>query len=654
VTCAIGSLANGATAQVQVVVTPSSVGQFSSLMSVSSDERDPDSTNNTVTQGLTAGTPAALSIAKAHTGAFTAGQTGTYTLTVSNATGSAATSGTVTVTESVPSGLTLASMTGTGWTCSAAASQCSRADTLAGGASYPTIAVTVNVAANAPASVVNQALVGGGGSAAASASDPTNVLVSPAPPTLVSPANGAIGVSLATTLMWNPSPGATSYDVYFGTLGWPPLVVTTGQTSYTPAAGSLMTSTLYFWRVVAKNSSGSGPSPVWSFTTPTMPQPAVALRFVAVTPCRIVDTRQAAGPFGGPTPGANSLRTFPIAQSGCNIPSTAQAYSLNVTVVPNGYLGYLSIWPAGQTTPNVSTLNSWGGIVVANAAIVPAGIGGAVNVYVSDASDVILDIDGYFDTSTGSTSYAFYPTTPCRVADTRGGAGLFGGPEMTSSTPRAFPIPSGGCSIPATARGYSLNFTVVPSGYLGYLTTWPTGQTQPNVSTLNSWAGKVVANAALVPAGTNGAISVFVSDPTAVILDTNGYFAAPGSAGALSFYPVAPCRVVDTRGTNGSLGAPEMAAQEKRSFAIPASGCSVPSTAKAYSLNVTVVPDGLLSFLTAWPTGAGQPFVSTLNSFDGSVVANAAIVPAGTNGAVSIYVTDRTHVILDINGYFAP
>jgi hypothetical protein len=67
-----------------------------------------------------------------------------------------------------------------------------------------------------------------------------------------------------------------------------------------------------------------------------------------------------------------------------------------------------------------------------------------------------------------------------------------------------------------------------------------------------------------------------------------------------------------------------------------------------------VVPDGLLSYLTAWPTGSAQPFVSTLNSFDGSVVANAAIVPAGTDGAISVYVTDRTHVIIDINGYFAP
>jgi hypothetical protein len=164
----------------------------------------------------------------------------------------------------------------------------------------------------------------------------------------------------------------------------------------------------------------------------------------------------------------------------------------------------------------------------------------------------------------------------------------------------------------------------------------------------------VVANAALVPAGTNGAISVFVSDPTNVILDTNGYFAAPGSAGALSFYPVAPCRVVDTRGANGPFGGPILAAQTARSFAIPASGCGIPATAAAYSMNVTVVPDGVLSYLTTWPTGSGQPFVSTLNSFDGSVVANAAIVPAGTSGAVSVFVTNQTHVVLDINGYFAP
>ena len=128
----------------------------------------------------------------------------------------------------------------------------------------------------------------------------------------------------------------------------------------------------------------------------------------------------------------------------------------------------------------------------------------------------------------------------------------------------------------------------------------------------------------------------------------------PGGTGALNFYPVTPCRVADTRNAAGPFGGPEMAAGSTRSFAIPASSCFVPSTAAAYSVNITVVPDAALGYLTAWPAGAAQPYVSTLNSWDGSVVANAAIIPAGTGAAIGIFVSNSTHVILDINGYFAP
>ena len=468
----------------------------------------------------------------------------------------------------------------------------------------------------------------------------------PGAPILLSPGNGATGVSITPTLLWNSSSGAASYDVYFGTSPSPPLVSNTVATGYSP--GILPGNQTYYWQIVARNSFGSSGSPTWHFTTGAAP--ATPLHFIAVTPCRVADTRNAAGPFGGPTMAVGATRTFAIPQSLCNIPSSAQAYSLNVTAVPPGRLGFLSMWPAGQSQPYVSTLNSWGGIVVANAAIVPAGVGGAVSVFVSDPTDVILDINGYFDT-TGS---ALYPLTPCRVADTRNAIGEFGGPSMLGLQTRSFPIPLSSCSIPANPSAYAMNVTVVPSGPLGFLTTWPTGQLLPNVSTLNSWTGKVVANAAIVPAGTNGSISVYVSDPTDVVLDINGYFGLPGNLGALSFYAITPCRVADTRNSNGPFGGPEMGAATTRSFAIPASGCYVPSAAAAYSLNITVVPDAALGFLTAWPAGAAQPYVSTLNSWDGSVVANAAIVPAGTNGAVSIYVSNSTHVIVDINGYFAP
>jgi hypothetical protein len=300
-------------------------------------------------------------------------------------------------------------------------------------------------------------------------------------------------------------------------------------------------------------------------------------------------------------------------------------------------------------------LNSLDGIVVANAAIVPAGAGGAVNVFVTDQADVILDINGYFDLTDSANSSSFYAATPCRVADTRGPSGQFGGPSLVARQARDFPIPLSSCGIPAAATAYSLNVTAIPgTDFLAYLTTFPTGSSRPFVSTLNSWTGEVRANAALVPVGANDSVSVFVTDPANVILDIDGYFGQPGGAGELAFYPLAPCRVVDTRWAAGAFGGPEMEAKSARSFAIPVGGCPVPSNAAAYSVNVTVVPDGVLSFLTAWPTGSPQPLVSTLNSFDGAVVANAAIVPAGTDGAVSIYVAGRTQVILDINGYFAP
>ena len=109
-----------------------------------------------------------------------------------------------------------------------------------------------------------------------------------------------------------------------------------------------------------------------------------------------------------------------------------------------------------------------------------AGSDGAVSVFATDATDAILDIYGYFEP--GGT-YSFYTTQPCRVADTRGG------PALTGDQQRDFPVALGGCGIPSAAAAYSMNVTAVPKGYLGFLSAWPTGQPQPNVSTLNSWTG---------------------------------------------------------------------------------------------------------------------------------------------------------------------
>ena len=373
-------------------------------------------------------------------------------------------------------------------------------------------------------------------------------------------------------------------------------------------------------------------------------------QFVPVTPCRVVDTRNQNGEFGGPALAGGTYRSFPIPQGGCEIPATAAAYSLNVTVVPSGSLGYLTIWPTGKSQPLVSTMNSLDGRIKANAAIVPAGASGAVDVYVSNTTDVVLDIDGYF-APVGNSTLAFYPLTPCRVLDTRLANGSLGGPYLFADQQRDFPVLDSSC-IPsnANASAYSMNFTVVPvEGSLGYLTVWPTGESRPLVSTLNNPTGTIVANAAIVPAGTGGEIAVYPSNDTQLAVDINGYFAAPGQGG-LSLYPTVPCRVFDSRRVgngqpfSGTLNPP---------VDVVDSGCGVPSTAKTYVFNATVVPSGYLGYLTLWPDGENRPVVSTLNAIDGAITSNMAIVP-NLNGKTDAYASGTTQLVLDISSYFAP
>jgi uncharacterized repeat protein (TIGR01451 family) len=158
---------------------------------------DTDGTSNlTITATGTVGSSSplpSLSITKTHSGNFTQGQQGaTYTVTVSNGAVAGPTSGTVTVTDIAPSGLTILRMTGTGWQCgSTSVNVCTRTDVLAAGASYPPLTVTVNVATNATSPQVNSVTVSGGGSASVTATDSTIIAGAPAPVATLNPPNGS-------------------------------------------------------------------------------------------------------------------------------------------------------------------------------------------------------------------------------------------------------------------------------------------------------------------------------------------------------------------------------------------------------------------------------------------------------------------------------
>jgi uncharacterized protein (TIGR03437 family) len=190
-----------------------------------------DNNNNAVRLLTPVGTQPVLTVSSTHGGGFTAGQSGTYTVTVANAASSGSTSGSITVTAILPPSLSLVSMAGTGWNCAGAT--CVRSDSLAGGSVAPPITLVVNVSASAASQVTNLVTVSGGGAATTGAEDLTIVLGSVTPP-----AATATVVNAATFLGGPVAPGEI-VTVYGTGIGPAALVSASLDASGPPVATTL-------------------------------------------------------------------------------------------------------------------------------------------------------------------------------------------------------------------------------------------------------------------------------------------------------------------------------------------------------------------------------------------------------------------------------
>ncbi len=376
-------------------------------------------------------------------------------------------------------------------------------------------------------------------------------------------------------------------------------------------------------------------------------------------PCRAADTRVAGGAITGGT-----ARNFSPGGGGCSItPPTGGviAYAMNITVAPHGPLNHLTVWPAGELQPQVSTLNSPDGRIKANAAIVTGGTNGQISVFASDTTDVILDVSGYFVAEVPvPPTYTYFPITPCRVVDTRINNGtMFGAPSLVAGQQRTFELDMSSCNLPKAPEevggAFSVNVTVIPKAGkpVGSVTVWGTSVNQPDTpktSTLNAPTGTLTANAAIITVNpaTGEGVTVFASDETDLAIDVNGYFAFSQLVpDGLSLYTLPPCRILDTRLSTQAF-------QGERTVPVTTgNNCSVSGTAKAYVMNATVLPTATLDYLTLWQDGVSRPVVSTLNAEDGEITSNMAIVGT-TNGSIDAYAPQSTQLILDISAYFAP
>ena len=130
--------------------------------------------------------------------------------------------------------------------------------------------------------------------------------------------------------------------------------------------------------------------------TPTAP-PLVA-GFYTLTPCRLADTRDAPGPYGGPALSAGGTRSFVMVGT-CGIPPEADAIAVNVTVTQPTAAGHVLIYPLGVPQPITSTINYSAGQTRANNAIVQDGANGSIAATCGQGSGTthfIIDVVGYF------------------------------------------------------------------------------------------------------------------------------------------------------------------------------------------------------------------------------------------------------------------
>jgi glucose/arabinose dehydrogenase len=132
----------------------------------------------------------------------------------------------------------------------------------------------------------------------------------------------------------------------------------------------------------------SGPAPV-----------ATATKYFTLTPCRLADTRQPAGPTGGPALAGGATRTF-VAAGSCGVPSGATAVAINLTVTSPTAAGSLTVYPAGMTMPATSTLNFSVGQTRANNAVSQLGPTGDLSISCAmpsgSTTEAIVDVVGYF------------------------------------------------------------------------------------------------------------------------------------------------------------------------------------------------------------------------------------------------------------------
>ena len=407
-----------------------------------------------------------------------------------------------------------------------------------------------------------------------------------------------------------------------------------------------------------------------------------AASFYPTSPRRILDTRATVA-SGNPTNiglsgvfTAGSVRKFSVAGAryvgggtALAVPANAVAVTGNLTVVNETAAGVIDLGPAATSSGTTSTLSFVKGDTRANNVTVGLAADGSLSaVYRSPSAgattNLIFDVTGYFLPGTAGASY--HTVTPGRVLDTRptstGTGATHIGPlsKLANRVVGTFPVAGvvalGGSAalVPSTAVAVTGNVTVTNATSVGYVALGPTMTTSPSTSTANVAKGTNVANGVTV-ALSGGKLQVVWCGTTGssadVIFDVTGYFTA--GAGGLSFYGIAPVRLLDSSKNLGITG--PFASRTAQLFTVAPAG-AIPSSAKAIAGNLTLLTPTANGWALISPEIVATPTTSTVNASSGHSEANGFDVALGSSGHVALEWAGTTgstaNLALDVTGYW--
>ncbi|MEM1333471.1 MAG: SpoIID/LytB domain-containing protein, partial [Actinomycetota bacterium] len=217
----------------------------------------------------------------------------------------------------------------------------------------------------------------------------------------------------------------------------------------------------------------------------------------------------------------------------------------------------------------------------------------------------------------------------------------------------ALTTPLGGSvTVPDDVEAVAVNVTAVRPAARGYVTVWPCADDRPTVSNLNYVSGGIRANSVIAPVSDAGTICLYSFAGTELVVDIAGWFEVGGFVG------IEPQRLVDSRDGTGGVAVP---IGPDTPLQVPIHGLdvvvggassTVPADATAAAINLTAVAPEATGFMTVWPCGVPRPLASNVNFRANEVAASGAIAPIGSNGSVCVYSSVRSHVVVDVAGYF--